>query len=80
MLKMLERLWETIRFELFVIKEVVKTMWEYIRATRSLRPVVSMLNPNSEYDLNDGQGIKKGNYYNYIKDMYSVDYRMEKGA
>lgn len=63
-----------IQFELFVIKEFIKSLWRMIKFTGSLRIVGSYLNPKAKYDLGDGVE-QTGNYYQYIRNFWKdTDY------
>jgi hypothetical protein len=63
-------MYEKIRFEWFIIKEVITATCRGIKNTRSLRPIVNLLRPCTVFKVEENGPYIKGNYYKYIKNKY----------
>jgi hypothetical protein len=63
-------MYEKIRFEMFIIKEVITVTVDRIKRTRSLRPIVNLLDPRAVFRLKEDGPWIKGNYYKYIRNRY----------
>lgn len=65
-------MYEKIRFEWFIIKEVITATCKGIKNTRSLRPLVDLIRPCTVFKSGDGERYIKGNYYKYVKNRYTA--------
>lgn len=62
-----KKLWYKYHVESNAIKLTIRHIWRTVIKERSLRPIITLLDPNGSYKF--GDVTIEGNYYNFMKEL-----------